>query len=289
MSFIDFARTHGVEIESGSFYESEKIHRCGTVDKPKSKNGAWFFDGGRGWVQNWADGDGEVNWFDNPDKKPWTEEERNAWRMRKDGQRANQESDYKKAAVKANTMLEAAQPELHNYLHLKGFPEMTGLVLEDHLLIPMRNALTGELQGLQHIVWNSPERKYDKKMLSGMRASMGIYRMGSREATETILVEGYATGLSVAAALRSVGLNAAVVVCFSAHNLTRVAMVLKGKIMAYADNDVSQVGEKAALDAFIPYVMSDTIGNDANDDHKKSGLFWVVRKIMDLRRLKVES
>ena len=45
MSFIDFARAHGVEINPDRLFASERIRRCGTVDKPRSTNGAYFWDG----------------------------------------------------------------------------------------------------------------------------------------------------------------------------------------------------------------------------------------------------
>ena len=48
--FISFARAHGLDINPAKFFPGEKIRRCGTVDKPKSSNGAYFWDGERGWV-----------------------------------------------------------------------------------------------------------------------------------------------------------------------------------------------------------------------------------------------
>ena len=36
MSFIDFARIHGVEIDPNRLFASDRIKRCGTVDKPRS-------------------------------------------------------------------------------------------------------------------------------------------------------------------------------------------------------------------------------------------------------------
>ena len=42
MDFITFARAHGLEINPAKFYAGPKIKRCGTVDKPKGTNGAYF-------------------------------------------------------------------------------------------------------------------------------------------------------------------------------------------------------------------------------------------------------
>ncbi|MDQ0571644.1 hypothetical protein QFZ42_003478 [Variovorax paradoxus] len=51
MSFLDFARAHGVEIKPEKFIASDKIHRCGTTEKPRSTNGAYLWDGQRGWTR----------------------------------------------------------------------------------------------------------------------------------------------------------------------------------------------------------------------------------------------
>jgi putative DNA primase/helicase len=160
---------------------------------------------------------------------------------------------------------------------------MQGLVLDGKLLIPMRNVVTNKLQGYQEIWWDAPNMKYEKKMLAGMRAKNAVFFLGERTAPEAWLVEGYATGLSLHAALRSVGLRASVVVCFSASNMVAVADQIKGRKFIYADNDKSETGAKSAEQTGLPWTMSDTVGHDANDDHKKTGLFSVVKKIMDLR------
>ena len=78
MSFIDFARAHGVEIDPSRLYPSDKIKRCGTVDKPRSGNGAYLWTGDRGWVFNWS-GEAQTVWYNDPHAKPWTDEEKRAW------------------------------------------------------------------------------------------------------------------------------------------------------------------------------------------------------------------
>jgi len=111
-----------------------------------------------------------------------------------------------------------------------------------------------------------------------------VLYMGSRDASEIWLTEGYATGLSVRDALRSTGSNASVVVCFSASNLIQVADQIKGQRYIFADNDASETGAKSAQSTELPWTMADEVGWDANDLHKKHGLFAVAKKIMDLRR-----
>jgi putative DNA primase/helicase len=85
-------------------------------------------------------------------------------------------------------------------------------------------------------------------------------------------------------ALRSIGSDASVVVCFSASNLVQVADQIKGQRFVFADNDESKTGKKSAEQTGLPWTMADTVGFDANDLHMKSGLFAVVGKIMQLRR-----
>jgi putative DNA primase/helicase len=166
---------------------------------------------------------------------------------------------------------------------LKGFKETRGLVLEDKLLIPMRNVSTNKLQGYQSIRWVPGEMKYEKKMLTGMRAKNAVLYLGDRSAPEAWLVEGFATGLSVRHALRSVGLPAAVVICFSASNMIQVADQIKGNRFVFADNDESKTGEKSAMATGLPWTMADEVGQDANDLHLRDSLFAVVGKIMECR------
>lgn len=280
MSFIDFARAHGLEIDPGKFHPSPRIRRCGTVDKPRSDNGAFFWDGERGWVHDWS-GEARTIWYHDPSAAPWTDAEKRAWAAKRASVTENQDRLYERAALKADLILRSAKLEHHPYLEFKGFPDEQGLVIDDRLLIPMRNVRTDALQGYQSIYWDAEARRYEKKMLPGMRARNAVLKLGRGQ--ESWLVEGYATGLSVRAALRSAGLPAAVVVCFSAGNLVQVAGQIPGRKFVFADNDESGRGQEAARETGLYYAMADTVGEDANDLHRKSGLFAVVKKIMDCR------
>jgi len=218
MSFILFARAHGVEIDPNKFFPSDRIRRCGTVEKPRSGNGAYFWDGQRGWVMDWS-GEARVIWFEDPNAVPWTDEQKREWMDKRKAANATRDTGYENASKKAFMTISAAKPAKHDYLHLKGFPDLEGLVLEDSLLVPMRNCVTNDLQGYQRIFWDAETRKWEKKMLLGMQARNAVMYLGDRGAQEVWLCEGYATGLSIHASLRSVGLKASVVVCFSASNM----------------------------------------------------------------------
>lgn len=283
MRFIDFARLNGVEIDSNRLYASDKIKRCGTVEKPKSGNGAYFWDGERGWVMDWS-GEARVIWFEDPHAKPWTDEEKRQWAAKRASAASDQDKKYEQAALQADITLRSAQYDHHPYLEIKGFKETRGLVLDDKLLIPMRNVVTNKLQGYQSIRWDIDERKYEKKMLHGMRAKNAVLTLGNRDMGESWLVEGFATGLSLKYALKSVGIPAAVVICFSASNLIQVADQVAGQKYVFADNDESKTGEKSAISTGLPWTMADTVGWDANDLHQRESLFAVVAKIMELKK-----
>lgn len=288
--FIDFARAHGVEIDPAKLCDRDKIQRCGTTLKPRSKNGAYLWDGQRGWVYAW-DGDAQVHWFNDPDAKPWTEAEKQAWRAKRDAQRIAAEEGQRKAAQKAAEMLRTTKPGPHDYLFRKGLPQAQGLCLPDGgLFVPMRDWSSNELRGAQVIRWTDTEEepgvmRWRKKMTYGMQARGAVLRLGPTRASETIFCEGYATGLSIELAARQMRLAAAVLVCFSDFNMAHVAGLLKrGRRYVFADNDKSGAGERAAVECKLPYCMSPVLGEDANDLHKREGLLAVSSLLMQVRQ-----
>ena len=284
MSFLSFAEAHGLQINS--LYPADRVQRCSTVDKPRSRNGAYFWDGERGWVSDWAQGS-EINWFEGGKTRELTLEDRRDWARRKQAMELRQEQGWKNSALAAAILLRSTKPAEHNYLHFKGLGQMLGLVTESgELVIPMRNFSTNELQGAQIVKWLPEEMRYEKKMLPGMRAKGTVLRLGPRTAFETIFCEGYATGLSIELAARQLRLSMAVLICFSDSNMAHVASMFKGSAYCFADNDRSGAGQRAAEKAGLPFCMSDIEGNDANDDHKQLGLMAVCRKLMDVRALK---
>ena len=282
-AFLLFARAHGLELDASRLMVGERVRRCGTIDKPRSTNGAYFWDGERGWVFNWAE-EAKAHWFNDVNAAPWTEAEKAAWKAKRAAAATNLEADYQRAAVRAAELIRSTTPGPHDYLHRKGFPDAQGMVAKDGaLVLPMRNMDTNALQGVQLILWNEAERKWEKKMIPGMRAKGAVFWIGDKQAPETFLVEGYATGLSVVAALRSVGLRASVLITFSANNLVLVAPKVKGRAFVFADNDVSGTGQRAAEATKLPWCMSPIAGEDANDLHMRAGLMAVCQQIMVVR------
>lgn len=299
--FIRFARAHGVEIDLGKLDESGKIRRCGTTEHPNKKNGAYRWDGRNGWVCAW-DGDGVAESFSDPNARPLSEAELRARDARRKAVRDEQAILHKKAAEWAQRLLSLAKPAEHNYLHLKGFKGAQGLVLpEGELFIPMRDIRSNHLIGAQIVKWLPDELRWNKKFLYGMRSGGACLRIGPPRAQELVLCEGYATGLSIDAALRQMRLNAAVVVCFSAHNLRAVAAVTTGRRCVIADHDPRQTdpvkalqnpgeaGQRAAIATGLGWAMPDGVGQDANDLHVAQGLMAVCALVMKARQAEPAS
>lgn len=278
MMFDAFCRAHGLVIRDG--IEAGRWVRVPTTDHPRSDNGAYKYLGEVGWAQNWATMPEPATWRPEAHEVQKVDVER----IRREAERHQRKvvEGWRRAAEQASQLIASARPEEHNYLHIKGLGDQLGLVCADgRLLVPMRHWRNNGLMGAQLIGWDGEQRRYDKRMLPGMRAKGAVFRIGSIQAPRTWLVEGYATGLSLAAAVRGLmKLRDNVLVCFSAGNLTHVARELGGNLIAFADNDRSGAGEAAARAAGIQFVMSPEAGEDANDLHRRAGLFEVARVAM---------
>jgi putative DNA primase/helicase len=294
-AFIAFARSHGVEIDASKLDDSGKLRRCGTTEHPRSKNGAYVWDGRGGFVWAW-DGDAMAVAFNDPNAKPLTEAEQQRRNAKRQAVRDEQSILYRKAAEWAARLLTLAKQAEHGYLYRKGFKKALGLVLPDgELFIPMRDVRTNELIGAQVVKWLPEELRWEKKYLYGMRSRGACLRIGPGRAQEQVLCEGYATGLSIEAAIRQMKLNAAVLVCFSAHNLIEVAKRTTGRRYVIADHDPAQqdpekarqnpgeAGQRAAIATGLGWAMPDTVGQDANDLHVAEGLMAVCALVMRAR------
>lgn len=285
-TFTAFALAHGIEI--GDLYASDRIRRCPTTAHPRSKNGAYWFDGQRGWVQNWEHGD-SVQWWNDPAAKPWTEADKAAWAEKRRIAQAERQQARQRAATLAAELVAQAAPAEHGYLRAKGFAEIKGLTLDDGgtLLVPMRDLATNTLIGAQRI--RLIDNAWEKRYLTGQRTTGAVFVIGPRKASETWLVEGFATGLSVERALRQLHIPASVMVTFSAHNLQHCAAHTAGRRFVFADNDVSETGQKAAIATGLRWVMSPEAGEDANDLHQRAGLLAVCKAVMEARNPRLNT
>lgn len=265
MTFEEFARSHGLVIDSA--IADGRWHRTQTLDKRKSKkNGAYLFDGERGVVKNWATME-HFSRYPQTGFKPI--KTRPIYSGVQDAER------HARAALEAMRIVSEASLAKHPYLVRKGFPEALGLVLGENLIVPMRDHKTGQLLSIQSI-------GEQKKFLAGGRAKGAVFTIGPKKATQKWLVEGYATGLSVKAALDALYIQAQVCICFSASNLQYVADKIPGRRFVFADHDESGTGQRAAEATGLPWVMSPVLGEDANDLHQRAGIWELVKLVKSL-------
>jgi putative DNA primase/helicase len=261
MNFIDFATSHGLIINS---IISGRWVRIPTRSHPRSKNGAYFFDGEYGFVQDWASMPSPVLWktdrvLDAIELSAMQSRMRESQKMYADARKF----DQAKAADKARWIISQSKMETHAYLDYKGFPSALGLVWrpdEDTNLLAVPMRIGKEVVGVQLI-----DRDGGKKFLTGQKTNDAEFVIGS--SGQNIYCEGYATGLSIYTALNAIKIPARVHVCFSAGNLVRLA---KNGIVI-ADNDASGTGKKAAESTNLPYLMSEHIGEDFNDMWRRIG------------------
>ena len=249
---VTYCRLHGILIDSPP--PIGYWRRYPTDDHPNSRNGAVKYMGTHAFVQNWATGTEVAVWHAD-ELKP--DDVVRIQRQANDAEEQRQKQG-KEAASKAAWILDQCQFGRHDYLKAKGFPEEQGNVWafngQQLLVIPMRS--DGHLVGVQLI-----DQVGGKKFLSGQRTSGAEFVFNNKGMH--ILVEGYATGLSLHHALRSTGSTASVVVCFSASNLVQVAPQIKGDRFVFADNDESKTGENSAVATGLPWTMAESVRSPA--------------------------
>jgi putative DNA primase/helicase len=261
MDFISFARLHGIAINH--MPPVGQWRRYATEDKPAHKNGSVKFMGDHGFVQNHAVMTEIAVWKADADSVVDFE------KIKRIAQQADNDIKRKQAeAIKtAAWMLKESQIAHHPYLSAKGFPDEQGNVyVKDGvllLLIPMR--VGPNLVGVQII---EPEGK--KKFLFGQRTSNAEFVWDNKG--PHILCEGYATGLSIRAAMKALKKRYTLHVCFSAGNMEKIAAGLPAGFVV-ADNDFSQTGLNTAKKIGWPYFMPPTAGQDFNDFTDGAGLF----------------
>lgn len=188
-----------------------------------------------------------------------------------------QKAKQEQVANKAASIIAKAIPGKHWYLEKKGFPEHFGLIHEDNLLVPIRDVDDyKKIISVQLVLAGG-----EKRFLPGGRTRGGIHRLGSPKAKRIALCEGYATGLSIEAALKRLTAAFAVIVCFSAKNLEYVAQRFPGAFVC-ADNDESKTGEEAAKRTGLKWLMPPEVGSDFNDFHLRHGLHAVTEVLRSL-------
>lgn len=272
MDFLDFARSHGIIIHDYPPLGTWK--RYPTEDHPRKRNGAVKYMGTHGFVQNHATDTVVTFWkSDSPNKL-----DQRIIRASVHNAEAEMRERQREATKKAVRMLNESGHMSHPYLEAKGFPDEQGNVLRIEgkpvLLVPMRVA--GSLVGVQMI-----DAEGGKKFLYGQRTSGATFTFDNKGLN--ILCEGYATALSVRLALKTLKRRYTLHVCFSAGNMLKVAEGLKPGLVI-ADNDASGTGQSVAGKIGWPFWISDTTSEDANDFHRRVGLFKFTQSLTQSMR-----
>lgn len=262
MNFESFAAAHGLIIKNLIMHKWVRVH---TVDKPTHLNGSYKYDGNVAFLQNWAIHEKPIMW--RPDK-PY---ERDLKKERAEVAKAQQKrlQAQKEAASKAAWMLKNATRQIHPYLVKKGFPEETGWVWKDLLIIPMR--INGNLVGCQMI---NPEG--NKKFLSGQVTKGAIATFDNKGVD--IVTEGYATALSVRRALKAMRVRYKIHVTFSAGNISEVVRIFP-ECVVVGDRDAT--GIKVAKQTNRPAWFSDVEGEDFNDAELRMGTKAAGESLLD--------
>ncbi len=274
MDFLNFCRSHGIIIHDYPPVGSWK--RYPTEDHPRKRNGAVKYMITHGFVQNHAMSTVVSLW--KPDSRQQSVDQIPMSEIIRRQRIAEQDRAAKQrdAMRKAVEMLNASGFSTHRYLTAKGFPDEQGNVLflngKPVLLIPMRAG--GNLVGLQQI-----SEEGEKKFLYGQRTSGATFVFDNKGTN--ILCEGYATALSVRAAMKQLKRRYTIHVCFSAGNMVKVAAGLQQGIVI-ADNDKSGTGQDAAAEIGWPFWLSDREGEDANDYCNRVGLFQFSQSLTQL-------
>ena len=248
-SFAECLRSAGLEVEA--VQADGLLHRCGTTDRPRRRDGAYkaFLDAPASlWWKNWRTGD-EGTWTARPEKE-LTAAQRKALHERIRAIRAHNEAEqarrWQAAAKLAISIWNHASPvgDNHPYLQRKEVPAIGLRQTEDgRLIVPLLNQ-SGKIQSLQFILPDKPAEGTDKFFLRGGKTSGGFFSIPAKNGTKDgplLIAEGYATGASLHLAT-----GHAVLIAFNTGNLEAVARLARARypdreILLCADTDCETV------------------------------------------------
>ena len=248
-NFAECLRSAGLEVEA--VQADGLLHRCGTTDRPRRRDGAYkaFLDAPASlWWKNWRTGD-EGTWTARPEKE-LTAAQRKALHERIRAIRAHNEAEqarrWQAAAKLAISIWNHASPvgDNHPYLQRKEVPAIGLRQTEDgRLIVPLLNQ-SGKIQSLQFILPDKPAEGTDKFFLRGGKTSGGFFSIPAKNGTKDgplLIAEGYATGASLHLAT-----GHAVLIAFNAGNLEAVARLARARypdreILLCADTDCETV------------------------------------------------
>lgn len=275
-------------------YKHGQWAKCDTLEGKSGKgDGRVNVDDLKVTAFNWKLGQSATIWLKNRDSLTHAEKRQFAERRAKD--EADQRERAARAAYVAEILIGAAKLGPHPYLVRKGFqsehvlvvPRAAVIEIGGQYLVPdgAREAILLQARHDHHItsaqlIWEDGTKKF----LAGGEMGGASHRIS--RGSETWLCEGFATGLSLRAALKALNRSATVLCCFSASNIATVARSVDGKCFVAADNDkpLEQFGGKGTGEHYAeasgkPYLMPLVVGTDFNDMHMSDGIFAVQRSI----------
>lgn len=256
IAFTESLRAAGLVVEH--VRADGHLHRCGTTDRPRGKDGAYriHLDAPACcWWKNWRTGD-EGSHTTKPEKD-LTPAERKALRERIAAARKEAEEEqatrWAASAKLARTIWDAAgsASDAHPYLQRKGVPALAGIRQREwrgavELVLPVWDA-SGKLTSLQFILPEKTADGLDKRFLKGGKTAGGYFHIPAKNGDKSgplLIAEGYATAVSLHLAT-----GHACLVAFNAGNLLPVARMARDKypdreIILCADNDCGGGGDR---------------------------------------------
>ena len=191
----------------------DKFHRCGTADKPHSKNGWYkaYSDGYTVIYSNWREGDGCNTWT-NKAVDAMTPEERRQLKERQEQARKEREAKdaflRDKTAEAAQAIYAAAAPcDGHPYLDRKRVKSVHGLKLSTkertiaEKVFPVGSILVpvfDEKHQVRAIQYINNDASDNKRFPANSDKQGHFFPIGGRAVDKSLVVcEGLATGLSL--------------------------------------------------------------------------------------------
>lgn len=210
-----------------------------------------FDDRQGGIAKNYTTGMQVVFKLDGESQSRLTDSERREIRERQQARQRRQREEHEAVARICEAIVRDCRTETHPYLERKGFPDELALVHDDprkHMmgtpysdrmvyalkefdgpLLVVPGRIGGAVSTVQFITADGA-----KTNIRGGKMDGASHRIATGR--ETWVAEGFATALTVRAALRLLGRSATVLSAFSASNAAKVAEAIPGSILA-ADHD----------------------------------------------------
>lgn len=212
------------------------LKRCGTVDKPHSKNGWHVFysdpwagaygDWATGFTKKWCPGDN--GGIMDPDTRQRINQ---AIKENKQAREAEQEKKYKAAAIKSQEIIESLPDATagNPYLKRKGVKPCEGLKADGGILVVPVYGPDSHIMSLQYI---KPDLK--KEFLPGGKTKGGYFHIKGG-AGALYISEGIATSISIYEATGGTVLTA-----FNCNNLESVALMARKQ---YQEREIIIAGD----------------------------------------------